>query len=148
MGIYGVVPRDAEQLGRQMSEFIEQVLRGKSALMNVYAGTWRPSINLYESEENILVIVDLAGVSRDEIAIELKGERLRIAGQRREQADAHGEAWRKCHQMEIDDGPFERVLLLSVPIDQDRIEARYEEGFLKIRLPKKQRELARKIEIL
>ncbi len=148
METYGVMSRDIERLGRQMSDFVEQVLRGKSALMNVYAGAWRPSIDLYESGDAILVIVDLAGVRREEITIEMEGERLRIAGRRREPAEAHGEDLKKCHQMEVDYGPFERVLLVSVPIDRDLIDARYEEGFLKIRLPKKHQELARKIEIL
>jgi HSP20 family protein len=148
MRTHGAMPRDIERLGRRMSDFLEQVLRGKSALMNVSAGAWRPSIDLYESEDAILVLVDLAGVRRGEIAIELEGERLRIAGRRREPAEARGGDLKKCHQMEIDYGPFERVLLVSVPIDRDQIDARYEEGFLKIRLLKKQRELAHKIEIL
>jgi HSP20 family protein len=148
MRIHGTMPRDIERLGHRMSEFLEQVLRGKSALMNVSAGAWRPSIDLYESEETIFILVDLAGVRPEEISIELEGERLRIAGRRRVPAETHGADLKRCHQMEIDYGPFERVLLVSVPIDRDQIDARYEEGFLRIRLLKKQRELAHKIEIL
>jgi HSP20 family protein len=140
--------KDLERLGRQMSAFVERVLREKSTLMNVYEGTWRPSIDILETEDRILVIVDLAGVSRKDIAIEMHGERLRIAGFRSDPSEEHQEDVRRCHQVEIDYGPFERQLLISVPIDVEHIEARYEDGFLKIALPKKEKELARKIEIL
>ena len=140
--------KDLDRLGRQMSAFVERVLREKSTLMNVYEGTWRPSIDILETEERILVIVDLAGVSRKDMVIEMTGERLRIAGVRADPSEEHQADVRRCHQVEIDYGPFERQLLISVPIDVENIEARYDDGFLKIALPKKEKELARKIEIL
>jgi HSP20 family protein len=140
--------KDLDRLGRQMSAFVERVLREKSTLMNVYEGTWRPSIDILETEERILVIVDLAGVSQKDIVIEMSGERLRIAGVRSDPSEEHQADVRRCHQVEIDYGPFERQLLISVPIDVENIEARYDDGFLKIALPKKEKELARKIEIL
>ncbi len=142
------VGKDLERLGRGMSAFVERVLREKSTLMNVYEGAWRPSIDILETDERILVIVDLAGVSREDIAIEMEGEKLRIAGSRVDPSEAHAPGVRKCHQVEIDYGPFERLLLISVPIDSSKIEARYDDGFLKITLPKREPGLARRIEII
>ena len=142
------VGEDLERLGRGMSAFVERVLREKSTLMNVYEGAWRPSIDILETDEWILVIVDLAGVRREDIAIEMEGEKLRIAGRRMDPSEAHAPGVRKCHQVEIDYGPFERLLLISMPIDSSKIEARYDDGFLKITLPKREPGLARRIEII
>ena len=142
------VGKDLERLGREMSAFVERVLREKSTLMNVYEGAWRPSIDILETDERILVIVDLAGVRREDIAIEMEGEKLRIAGRRAHPGEVNAPGVRRCHQVEIDYGPFERLLLVSVPIDSGKIEARYDDGFLMITLPKREPGLARRIEIL
>ena len=142
------VGKDLERLGREMGAFVERVLREKSTLMNVYEGAWRPSIDILETEDRILVIVELAGVRREDISIEMEGEKLRIAGRRPDPSEAHDPAVRKCHQVEIDYGPFERLILISVPIESSKIDARYDEGFLKITLPKREPGLARRIEIL
>ena len=139
---------DLDRLSHHMSDFVERALHEKSALMNVYDGTWRPSIDVFETEESILVIVDLAGVSRDEITIEQDGEVLRIAGRRRDPEDLHTADLKRCHQMEIDYGPFERLVRISGPIDREKTEARCENGFLKILLSKEKKELAQRIEII
>jgi HSP20 family protein len=140
--------KDLDRLSRQMSDFVERVLREKSTLMNAFDGTWRPSIDIFETEDRIIVIVDLAGVSREEMKIEHEGDLLRIAGRRRDPQDLHQHDLKKCHQMEIDYGPFERLVRISIPIDRDAIEAKYEGGFLKVLLPKKESGLAQTIEIL
>ncbi len=140
--------KELDRLSRQMGEFVERVLREKSTLMNAFDGTWRPSVDIFETEDRVIVIVDLAGVSRTEMKIEHEGDLLRIAGHRRDPQDLHQHDLRKCHQMEIDYGPFERLVRISIPIDRDGIEAKYDGGFLKILLPKKERRLAQTIEIL
>ena len=139
---------DLDRLSRHMSEFAARALHEKSALMNVYDGTWRPSIDVFETEESILVIVDLAGVSREEITIEQEGELLRIAGRRRGPQELHTADLKRCHQMEIDYGPFERLVRIGGPVDHEKTEARHENGFLKILVPKKKSELAQRIEII
>ncbi len=139
---------DLDRLSRHMSEFVARALHEKSALMNVYDGAWRPSIDVFETEESILVIVDLAGVSREEITITQEGELLRIAGCRRDPQDLHTADLKRCHQMEIDYGPFERLVRISGPVDREKTEARCENGFLRILLSKKEKALARRIEII
>lgn len=137
-----------DRLSRNMSDFVGRVLREKSALMNVYDGTWRPSIDIFETEDQILIIVELSGVKQDEMKIEMDGDLLRIGGRRRDPQDLHRTNLKKCHQMEIDYGPFERLVRISLPIDRDKIGATCQDGFLKIMLPKKERKLAQSIEIL
>ncbi|MDP3936642.1 MAG: Hsp20/alpha crystallin family protein [Deltaproteobacteria bacterium] len=137
---------DSPSLG--MHHLAGWVLREKSALMSAYDGAWRPSIDVFESEESILVIVELAGVNRDEMTIEHEGELLRIAGRRRDPHTLYRAGLKRCHQMEIDYGPFERVIRVTAPVDRERIEAVHENGFLKIILPKKEKDLARRIDIL
>ncbi len=135
-------------LSRGMNDLAGRVLREKSALMSAYDGAWRPSIDVFETEETILVIVELAGVNRDEMTIEQEGELLRIAGRRRDAHTLYRASLKRCHQMEIDYGPFERVIRVTAPVDRERIEAVHQNGILKIILPKREKALARRIDIL
>ena len=102
---------------------------------------WTPNVNLYETEGTYLVCVDLAGVEKAKIDIEVIDGRLRLRGKRAvpiciENAEApHTRV--KMHLMEIDHGAFSRDVELPVDVLRDRISARYQDGLLWIELPKK-----------
>ncbi|MCI0371738.1 MAG: Hsp20/alpha crystallin family protein [candidate division NC10 bacterium] len=94
---------------------------------------WRPAVDIYETPPALVVFVEIPGMRREEIEVTLQDNVLRIAGYR------HGavpEGVRTCHQMEIDSGPFERRLRIDAPIDARQITAQYQDGFLRITLPK------------
>lgn len=122
---------------------------------------WTPAVNLYETDAGYSVCVDLAGVDKNRIDVEVLGRQLRLAGQRAIPADfapqaslagaepteastTHADcspvgARRRCriHVMEIDHGPFERLVELPSDADPERITARYREGFLWIDIPRR-----------
>lgn len=94
---------------------------------------WKPAVDMYETPHAVVVFVDIPGMRREEIEVTLQDNVLRIAGYRR---GAVPEGVRTCHQMEIDSGPFERRLRIDLPIDARQISAQYQDGFLRITLPK------------
>jgi HSP20 family protein len=105
--------------------------------------TWTPSVNLYETECAYLVCVDLAGVEKQKIDIEVTGLRLLLKGSRAVPAPLPDAAGRDCrptrlHLMEVDHGPFVREVELPQNVERDQINARYVDGLLWIELPKKQ----------
>lgn len=100
--------------------------------------TWRPSINAYRCETCIRICVELAGVDRSEIDLEIEPQRLSIRGVREvpEPRDEEGRALQTI-AMEIDYGAFERTLKLPAEVDVDRATAEQKNGLLWICLPLK-----------
>jgi HSP20 family protein len=104
--------------------------------------TWTPNVNLYETEGAYQVCVDLAGVDKEKIDLEVNNRRLFIRGARAvpiavKQAEAPGQARTRVHLMEIDHGSFARVVELPHDVCADRIAAEHKNGILWIELPKK-----------
>ena len=102
---------------------------------------WTPNVNLYETDTVYLVCVDLAGVEKAKIDIELIDGRLRLRGKRAvpmsvESAEAPHTRVR-MHLMEIDHGAFSRDVDLPEDVHREQISARYQDGLLWIELPKK-----------
>jgi HSP20 family protein len=109
---------------------------------------WTPNVNLYELPGAYLVCVDLAGVEKQKIDIEVIELRLILKGTRsvptsvpEEMAEGKTSAAEDCprprlHLMEIDHGPFVREVELPQNVQRDLIHARYIDGMLWIELPK------------
>src|SRR4051812_27486122 len=104
-----------------------------------------PRVDVYYigNPPRAVVTVDLAGVSIDEVMLEIRGRQLEIAGERRTQ-DSEG---RLYQQIEIEHGPFRRVVELGADVDSDNARASYEDGVLKIEIPLRQDESSRKVPI-
>lgn len=101
---------------------------------------WRPDINAYRYDDRIEVCVDLAGVEKAEIQVEVLPLALRIAGVRQAplpQCDKDGPKG-PCRQvlaLEIHNGSFEREIRLPAEVDPEAVEARQDNGLLWIHLP-------------
>lgn len=96
---------------------------------------WRPPTDVYETDENVVVKVELAGMVVEDFDISFADRRLTIAGAR---ADPEGK--RIYQNMEIRYGPFRTEVLVGWALDQSAITANYEGGFLYVLLPKKTKE--------
>ena len=94
---------------------------------------WQPATNLYETEDRYVVCMDLAGVNRDEIDVEVRQEVLVIRGRRE---SPRPQSSSKVHLMEIDHGNFRRTITIPSSVDVDNIRARYVDGYLWVELPK------------
>lgn len=104
---------------------------------------WLPRTDVYETETDLVVRVEIAGIKRDSLAVTLSPDRrtLRIRGTRDEQ---HIDNRRKLryHQLEVYFGPFEREVALppDLQVDSENVGATYREGFLIVSLPKLSRQ--------
>ncbi len=92
---------------------------------------WRPPTDVYETDTCIVVKVEIAGMEENDFAISLDARRLIICGVRRDPAAKLG-----YQQMEILYGHFETDVHVPGAIDEERIEASYQNGFLSVSLPK------------
>lgn len=94
---------------------------------------WYPSADIYRTPEGWIVKVELAGVSAEDIEIDIEGNILYIAGTRRDRTCSIGMSY---HQMEITYSRFEKTLRFPASIDGARIEHNYQDGLLLIYLRK------------
>lgn len=93
--------------------------------------SWCPPTDIFETEESVVVRVEIAGMREEDFTIELDGKILVIRGNRPDIPER-----RAYHQMEIRFGEFSCEVELSVPVDSGRVEAVYRNGFLRVLLPK------------
>jgi HSP20 family protein len=103
--------------------------------------TWLPDVNVYAYADHIEVCVDLAGVRKQDINVEVEPRRLVVRGHR-QPPDRGCESAACCRilVMEIADGSFERVLEFPVMVDTSRVVAKQDNGWLWITLPVIQQE--------
>ncbi len=94
---------------------------------------WRPPTDVYETETDLVVQIEIAGVQPEDFHVELYDRVLAVAGVR---ADPRPER-RAYHQMEIHFGEFRAEVELPGPVDRERITAEYGNGFLRVCLPKR-----------
>src|SRR3990172_9369942 len=95
---------------------------------------WQPATNLYETENRYVVCMDLAGVKRSEIYVEVRQDVLVISGRRE---SPRPKSRSKVHLMEINHGNFCRSVAIPSSVCVEKIEARYADGYLWVELPKK-----------
>ena len=95
---------------------------------------WYPAADVFQTPEGWMVKVELAGVSVEDVQIDIQGNVLTIAGTRRDRSCAA--VGFSYHQMEITYSSFEKTLTFPAPIEGARIEHNFEDGLLIIRLCK------------
>ncbi len=94
---------------------------------------WRPPTDVYETQEEIIVVIELAGVAEDDMSVTLFSDLLVVEGIRKQPML---EDMNACHQLGIKYGDFRSEVPLSDPVDQDNVNAEYKNGLLKIVLQK------------
>ena len=94
---------------------------------------WYPAADVYETPDGWLVKVELAGVSAEDVEIEVEGDTLYLAGTRRDKVCSPGISY---HQMEITYSRFEKNLRFPASIEGAKVEHNFENGLLIIHLKK------------
>jgi HSP20 family protein len=120
-----------ERMRREMDELFGDVLdRGLSPRRR---GGFSLAVDVYYTTEppRAVVRADLAGIDPNEVSLEIRGRELVLSGHRDPEA---GED-RVYQQLEIEHGPFRRVVALGADVDADAADARYEDGILTVELP-------------
>jgi HSP20 family protein len=137
---------------RQVNKLMDQMQKGFFTFAP--SETWTPNVNLYENDQSYLVCVDLSGVVKEEIDLQVHEQTLTLRGRRevpmqaRHADDAAAAAPTKgapgqpaqrlrVHLMEIDHGHFSREVDLPDNVESHQISATYRNGLLWIEVPKK-----------
>ena len=121
-----------ECMRREMDELFGDVF-DRTGLAPTRRGGFSPAVDVFYAGDppRAVVQAELAGIDPDELTLEIEGRELVIAGHRRPE-DAEG---RLYQQLEIDFGPFRRVIPLGAEVIPDQARATYTDGILRIELP-------------
>jgi HSP20 family protein len=119
-----------ERMRREMDELFGDVFERKTGLRG---GGFSPSVDVYYVDDppRAVVKVDLAGIDIQDVGLEIRGRQLLISGERRP-AEAAG---RLYQQIEIEHGPFRRVVELGAEVAAAEARASYEDGMLEVEIP-------------
>jgi HSP20 family protein len=103
---------------------------------------YSPACEVDEKPDHYLISVDVPGLSKDDVKVEVVGNQLVISGERK-----HEKTERGGRRSERYYGRFERSFALPTSIDADKIEARYDNGVLELAVPKAEGSKAKTVEI-
>jgi HSP20 family protein len=132
-----------ERMRRDIDELFGDVFERSTGLRG---RGFSPSVDVFYVDEppRAVVRADLAGVDIEDVSLEIRGRQLLIAGERRP-SQASG---RLYQQIEIEHGPFRRLVELGVDVVADQAKASYSDGILEIEVPlARSEERARRVPI-
>jgi HSP20 family protein len=111
---------------------------------NILTASWVPPTDVSEDTNSIEITMELPGVDPDDVRISLENNVLTIRGEK-QQEDVENDD--RVHRIERIYGMFQRTFVLPNTVDPERIEARYENGVLTVRIPKSERARPREIPV-
>lgn len=125
-----------EGMEAEMDRLFDEVIPSRRWLPLRRTRTWRPPTDVYETDTCVVVNVEIAGMEEGDFTISLSNRNLTITGVRHDPlAEAQGLTL-SYQQIEIRYGDFETEVYLPWAIVEEEIEATYEDGFLRVVLPK------------
>lgn len=105
---------------------------------------WAPQTDLAETDDDFRLRVDVPGMSKEDIDVNLQGGTLTVSGERTSEQTDEGEDYVRVERAF---GSFHRSFSLPDAVDEDNIKATYEDGVLSIIVPKTEESARRQIEI-
>ena len=136
--------KEFEKVQSQVESSIEDIFRSINPMFSLEERTWKPSMDIYETTDEIIIRAEVAGVDKNRLEVEISNRAVKIFGTRQELPRSANATYRLA---EIQYGNFERILYLPAPIDTENVSTSYANGFLEIRLAKQKAEKAYKIPV-
>lgn len=119
-----------EEIQKEMAAWVGG---GPSGIRIVRKRVWCPSMDVYETEKEVVIQLEVGGLTKESFNITLEGNILAVSGTR--PISAQGDQV-QYHHVEIPNGDFERRMELNFEVRREDIKALYTEGILTITLPK------------
>ncbi len=108
------------------------------------SGGWAPSVDIYESEGEIVLEAELPGMNREDFEVSIENNVITLKGERRFEKNEESENY---HRVERAYGSFTRSFSLPRTVSAENTKADFNNGILRVSLPKKEEAKARKIEV-
>lgn len=130
-----------ERMNRLFDETLSRERLEDPALLH---GTWVPPADVLETPDGYVLEVEIPGVDRDEVVVQVQGDEVVVRGERRPDEKSRPESF---HRLERRYGPFARGFRFPDEIDGDRIRAEFEDGLLRLEVPRAQPRPAARVKV-
>jgi HSP20 family protein len=139
-----------EHLHEHIERMWERLAGGHPGQPRFQPPVIEPPADVYETADAVVVVIEIPGVRGQDVELSFAEGRMMVRGEKRdlhhhEQLQHHRE--RIYSQMEIARGVFERVVPLPAPVDTEQVAVDYDDGLLRIVMPKRQAVSARRIKV-
>jgi HSP20 family protein len=119
-----------ERMNRLFSDVRAQApVRGEE----IVQGAWIPAVDIFETNEAIVLKAELPGITAQDISVEVKDNTLTLKGEKKFEKEVKEENY---HRVERSYGSFQRAFTLPGTIHQEKVKAKFKDGILEITLPK------------
>lgn len=135
---------DFDELASNLDRSFSDMFHAIKPQFKLTDQSWNPAVDIYQTPKEIIIRVEIAGVEKEDLSVEINSRAIRIRGRRRELPRLADSAYRLA---EIQYGRFERVLYLPEPIDTDTVSSSYLNGFLEIHMSRFKQEETHRIPI-
>jgi HSP20 family protein len=141
--------RELAALQNEMGRWMNQVVGGAGTALQPGNGgqataTWLPAVDVWETENELVLSFDLPGIQEDQISVELDDTVLTVSGQREREEQHTGD---RFYRYERRFGTFQRSVSLPPGVNEDDIKATYRNGVLEVRVPKPEEQKPKRIRV-
>lgn len=134
--------RDLMSIQSEMNRLFGRTYGGDSS--EITRGAWAPALDVSETQEKFVIMMELPGVSPEDVDISVEDSTLVVRGERRFYGEENEESF---HRIERRFGEFARTLTLPSTADAQNIQASFDGGVLTIEVPKREEAKPKKITI-
>jgi HSP20 family protein len=132
--------REVAAMQNELSRFMNGLLEND----NRQTQAWVPTLDVWETDSELVYAFDLPGISQDKIAVEVENGTLTVSAERERTDEVSGDKFRRFERRF---GSFSRTVGLPQAISEDDIKANYKDGVLEIHVPKPEQPKAKRISV-
>jgi len=125
--------RDNVRRATDNDEIFRALVFSGAAVTSSQRGVWRPPTEVYETEDALEIVAEIAGMDREQIEVVIGGDFVSLRGIRPDPAVCER---RSYHEARISYGHFATDIFIPFQVEATEASATYENGFLRVRLPK------------
>ena len=136
--------RELRSLQDEMTRVFAGVMPSSYNREEMTHGAWAPSVDIFEDKDRLILEAELPGMSRDDFEISVENNVITLSGERKFEKKTEGDNY---HRVERLYGSFTRSFTLPQTVTADGATADFDNGVLRVSLPKREETKARRIEI-
>lgn len=129
---------------KEVSHLFDDVLANTERDVRSTPARWAPIVDIYEDDGSVVLQVEVPGVKREDIDIQVADKRLTLRGKRQREENVKEESYQRAERYF---GTFSRSFTLPQHVDVNQIKAGYEDGILTVTLPKTEEAKPKKVSI-
>jgi HSP20 family protein len=136
--------RELRSLQDDMTRLFSGVMPSGFNREEMTHGAWAPSVDIFEDKEHLILEAELPGMNREDFEISVENNVITLRGERKFEKKTEGDNY---HRVERSYGSFTRSFTLPQTVTADGATADFENGILRVSLPKREETKARRIEV-